>query len=62
MVVKIKYVGPHDEVEIPSLGLVCKNGDSVDVDDEMALELIKQESWASAAARVPAIKAKGKED
>lgn len=32
----LKYVGPHDEVEIPSLGVVVKRGDTVDVSAEAA--------------------------
>ena len=56
---KITYMGPHDEVEIPSLDLVCKRGSSVEVEDELALEMIKQDAWASAPTRVTSAKAKG---
>lgn len=33
---KLTYVGPYDEVEVPSAGVVCKNGESVEVPDEVA--------------------------
>lgn len=48
---KLTYTGPHDEVEIPSAGVVCKRGDSVEVP-------------ASIAGRAPSAKkdADGNED
>lgn len=33
---KFTYVGPHDEVEIPSAGVVCKRGETVEVPDSLA--------------------------
>lgn len=33
---KFTYVGPHDEVEIPAAGVVCKRGESVEVSDVVA--------------------------
>lgn len=56
---KIKYIGPHDEVEIPTLDAVCKQGDSIDVDDKIALGMIEQEVWVSAAPRVSSKKSEG---
>lgn len=35
---KLTYTGPYDEVEIPSLGLTCKRGESIDVSPEVAGE------------------------
>jgi hypothetical protein len=52
--VKVKYVGPHDEVEVPLANVTCKRGDSVDVPDDVGLELIKQDSWDAAPTRVSA--------
>jgi hypothetical protein len=45
---KLKYVGPHDAVDIPSLGLLdVKRGDSIDVDDKDAAENLaaQSENW-----------------
>ena len=40
------YVGGHDEVEVPSLGVV-KRGESVEVDADMAASLDEQPTnWA----------------
>lgn len=35
---KFTYIGPYDEVEIPSAGVVCKRGESVDVPDSLRLQ------------------------
>lgn len=45
---RIEYVGPHDAVEIPSVGVACRRGETVDVPDEVALNLTKQAGWKSA--------------
>lgn len=43
----IKYVGPFDAVEVDGLGVV-QNGESVEVDSDLAKSLLEQESnWAS---------------
>jgi len=48
---RIVYCGPHDEVELPSLGdLACKRDETIDVPDEVGLELVKQDAWKSAPA------------
>lgn len=49
---KITYVGPHDEVEVPTLNVTVKRDYAVNVDDEIALEMIKQADWVSAPTRV----------
>ena len=49
---EISYAGPHDEVEVPSLGLVCKQNESIEVPDDVALEMIKQDAWVSSPTRV----------
>lgn len=45
---RITYTGPHDEVEIPSAGVVCKRGESVDVPDELGVSLLSQPTWQAA--------------
>lgn len=42
---KVVYVGPHDEVEVPSLNLVCGRNQEVTVSDEDGNALIQQEHW-----------------
>lgn len=43
---RITYTGPHDEVEIPSAGVVCKRGESVEVPDELGKSLLEQaDNW-----------------
>jgi hypothetical protein len=42
---KLKYVGPFDEVEVPSLGLTCKRLDVVEVKGEPARSLREQSDW-----------------
>ena len=34
--VKVRYVGPFDEVEVPSAGFACKRGEVVEVFDRVA--------------------------
>lgn len=43
---RITYVGSHDEVEIPSVGVVCKRGATVEVSDSLADSLLEQpDNW-----------------
>lgn len=43
---KVKYVGPYDEVDIAAAGLSCKQGETVEVDDELGESLLEQEdNW-----------------
>lgn len=52
---KITYVGPHDEVEIPALDYkTCKRGETIDVPDKEAEAMVKQEVW-EAAKGLPSI-------
>lgn len=53
---RLEYVGPHDGVELPSLNIACERGQSVDVPDEVGLELIKQDGWKTAQTRSNAAK------
>ena len=39
---KIKYVGPFDEVEIPSIGVSVKRGEVFDAPAPTASDLLKQ--------------------
>jgi hypothetical protein len=45
----IKYVGPHPSVEVetgPRLWIEVKNGDKVEVSDELAARLLEQfDNW-----------------
>jgi len=51
--VHITYNGPHDEVEIPSLGVAVKRGESIDVfSDDTAARLIEQSCWDAPPAEV----------
>ena len=45
---RVTYVGPHDEVEIPSLDVAVKRGGSIEVDNTVGHELIKQADWQTA--------------
>jgi len=48
--VKLTYTGPYDEVEIPSAGVVCKRGETVDVPDELGKSLLEQaDNWRAKA-------------
>lgn len=41
------YTGPHDEVDIPSLGLTVKRGEPIDVEPDVAKSLDEQpDTWA----------------
>ena len=49
---RIKYVGPHDEVEVPSLGVVCARGSSVEVDAGDAKKLTAQpDNWQAVKSK-----------
>jgi hypothetical protein len=44
--IRLTYVGPHDEVAVPSAGVVCKNGESVEVPDDLGKSLLAQaDNW-----------------
>lgn len=43
---RITYVGSYDEVEVPSIGAVCKRGAVVEVSDSVADSLLEQpDNW-----------------
>lgn len=47
----ITYIGAHDEVVIPSLGIRCANGATIEVEDEAAASLLEQtDNWREAKA------------
>lgn len=57
--VSVVYIGPHAEVEVPAAGIVAKNGEPVDVPEDIAKSLLKQEdNWAAPTAKPSAKKAK----
>lgn len=46
---RLKYVGPHDEVEIPSLGLTVKQGEFIEVEQEHLDGFVEQkDNWQTA--------------
>jgi hypothetical protein len=45
---KIKNVSPFGDLDVPSLGIIVKLGESVDVSDEAAASLLEQPiHWAA---------------
>lgn len=46
---RVKYVGPHAEVEIAATGDFCKAGETVKVPDEVGESLVEQDTWEKAA-------------
>jgi hypothetical protein len=60
----VVYEGPHDEVELPLLGLVCARGEKVSMIDEVAEQLVEQQDWNYAAKpyekKAPAVDKEGK--
>jgi hypothetical protein len=42
---KLKYVGPHEAVEIPALGMTVEAGETVEVTGDMAEEFLKRDDW-----------------
>lgn len=43
---KLTYVGSHDEVEVPSAGVVCQRNDVVEVPDAIGVSLLEQpDNW-----------------
>lgn len=48
---KIRYDGPHAEVEIAATGQTCKRGGTVDVDPAVAKELLQQAYWKKTSTR-----------
>lgn len=45
------YVGPHEAVDVGGTGLIAeRNGDPIEVDDELAEALLESELWLAAGA------------
>lgn len=42
---KVVYVGPFDEVEVPAAGLIAARGQQVEVTEEIGRSLIEQDIW-----------------
>lgn len=42
---KFKYVGPHDEVEVPALGITVQHGHQIEATGDAAESLSKQADW-----------------
>lgn len=47
----VVYTGPHDEVEIADTGQVVRQGESVEVDSDLAGSLLAQDVWAKPATK-----------
>lgn len=52
----VRYIGPHDEVDLPTLGLFCKSGDVIEVSDDVVAGLADQTSWELVPAAAAAAK------
>jgi len=47
----VKYVGDHDEVDVPDLGLVVKRNQTIEVSSEQAEGLLcQEENWKKTTA------------
>jgi hypothetical protein len=53
MHMRVTYVGPFDEVEIPSLGIAVKRNEAVDVPDDVGHDLVAQTDWQTAVLFMP---------
>ena len=42
---KVRYVGPFDQIVLPTLGIETVPGGEVDVDDESFANLVEQHDW-----------------
>lgn len=47
---RLIYNGTHDEVEVPAVGIVATRGVPVEVEDEAAEALLRQDVWSRAKA------------
>lgn len=50
---RVTYVGPHDEVEIPSLDIAVRRNESIDVPNDVGHNLVSQSDWETAAMFLP---------
>lgn len=48
---KIRYVGPHESVEIAATGQTVERGGTVDVHQTLARQLVKQAAWEKASVK-----------
>lgn len=51
---KVVYVGHFDEVEVPEAGIVARQGEPVEVPDDLARCMLEQDIWSEAPAEEPA--------
>jgi hypothetical protein len=61
---KVKYVGPYDEVEVASLGRTwpVKQGETIELPDDVAASLEGQSSFELAASKTTGRKATTSKD
>lgn len=48
---KIRYIGPAKQVEVPSARVVAVRGETIDVDPQIGDALVKQATWERVKAR-----------
>jgi hypothetical protein len=49
--VKVVYRGPHAEVEIAATGDFVRNGETVEVPEEVGKSLCEQDTWEPAPSK-----------
>lgn len=42
---RLKYVGEHEAVDIPALGVTVARGEELEVTGDVAAELAKRDDW-----------------
>lgn len=47
----VRYVGEHDAMDIPAIGVVAERGAEVEVDSEIAKELLARGDWEAVTSR-----------
>lgn len=46
---KLIYPGPHDEVELPTVGITARAGTPVEVEDPAVAEQLLAQGWTKAS-------------
>lgn len=47
---RVKYTGPHAEVEVGPTGQYVKRGETTEVPDDVGASLVEQDTWEKAPA------------
>jgi len=48
---RLVYLGPHDEVELPTVGIFAVRGEPVDVEDKGVAEQLLAQGWTKAGQK-----------